>query len=345
MTLHDVAKVLGVSHTTVSLGLKNNPRISKARRIEIHQMAKKMGYKPDPFLSGLAAYRKKFGSVRFQGVIAWVNHWETPMKMRQFQEFDAYWRGATSAAEATGYQLEDIRWPVDCSPKRFEKILRTRGVQGLLIPPHHAKLDWGDFDWSHFSIIRFGLSLKTPDTNLVSADHFRAVVMAIEKIYGYGYQRVGLVVGEEYDRNLGGSFTGAYCHAQIALKRSALPPLLTNYGSRNATCTNGQKNALKQWLEEFHPDAVLTTDSEIPEMVKELGYGIPKDIAVAGTTVYDIPVDAGIDQHPEAIGRIAVEMLVKQLNAGERGEPLDPCRILIESRWQDGKSLPRRRLG
>ena len=309
-------------------------------------MAKKMGYKPDPFLSGLAAYRKKHGTVRFQGVIAWVNHWEMPMKMRQFHEFDAYWRGATSAAEATGYQLEEIRWLADCSPKRFEKILRARGVQGLLIPPHHTKLDWGDFDWSHFSAIRFGLSVENPDINLVSADHFRAVVMAIRKINEYGYKKIGLIVGEDFDRNLGGSFTGGYCYAQIALKiKFALRPLLTNYGARDAAGMNGQKNVLQQWLEEFQPDAVLTTDSEIPRMIKELGYKIPKDIAVAGTTVYDIPVDAGIDQHPEAIGRIAVEMLVKQLNAGERGEPVDPCRILIESRWQDGKSLPRRRSG
>ena len=57
----------------------------------------------------------------------------------------------------------------------------------------------------------------------------------------------------------------------------------------------------------------------------------------------DLPLDAGIDQHSEVIGRIAVETLVKQINFNERGEPADPCRILVESRWQDGKSLPARR--
>jgi LacI family transcriptional regulator len=75
-------------------------------------------------------------------------------------------------------------------------------------------------------------------------------------------------------------------------------------------------------------------------MIRELGYRIPQDIAVAGTSVLDIPVDAGIDQRSEAIGRIAVEMLVKQINVRERGEPRDPSRILIESRWKDGNSLP-----
>jgi DNA-binding LacI/PurR family transcriptional regulator len=80
-------------------------------------------------------------------------------------------------------------------------------------------------------------------------------------------------------------------------------------------------------------------------MLRELGLRIPQDLAVAGTSVLDLPgIDTGIDQHPEAIGRIAVEMLVKQLNVNERGEPIDPCRILVESRWKDGNSLPPKKL-
>jgi DNA-binding LacI/PurR family transcriptional regulator len=204
-------------------------------------------------------------------------------------------------------------------------------------------LDWAGFDWGKFSTIRFGLSVQNPDTNLVSADHFRGVIMAVKKIHEYGYQRIGLIAGEEYDRRLGGSFTGGYCHAQIALKfQPVLPPLLTNYGVRDETGMKKQKDALLKWLKKHRPDAVLTTDAEVPGMISELGYRIPKDIAMAGTTIYDIPIDAGIDQHPEAIGRIAVEMLVKQITVSERGEPVDSCRILVESRWQDGKSLPRR---
>jgi LacI family transcriptional regulator len=74
-------------------------------------------------------------------------------------------------------------------------------------------------------------------------------------------------------------------------------------------------------------------------MIRNLRYRIPRDIAVAGTGI-DVPVDAGIDQHSEAIGRMAVEMLVSQINLNERGEPADPARILIESRWREGASMP-----
>jgi LacI family transcriptional regulator len=100
---------------------------------------------------------------------------------------------------------------------------------------------------------------------------------------------------------------------------------------------------LNQWLKKTRPDAVLTTVVTAPQMLRDLGYRIPQDIGVAGTAV-DVPVDAGIDQHSEAIGRIAVETLVSQINLNERGEPSDPYRVLVESRWRDGKSLPRRQV-
>jgi DNA-binding LacI/PurR family transcriptional regulator len=84
---------------------------------------------------------------------------------------------------------------------------------------------------------------------------------------------------------------------------------------------------------------LLNAIAIVPQMLRQLGYNIPEDIAVAGTSI-DVPVDAGIDQHSEAIGRMAVEMLVSQINLNERGEPADPARILIESRWRNGTSLP-----
>jgi LacI family transcriptional regulator len=165
--------------------------------------------------------------------------------------------------------------------------------------------------------------------------------MAIKTIYEYGYRRIGATMNEEFNRRLGGSFLSGYYYAQTLLKlKPALPALLTVLERRDKEDMARQKNALQQWLVRHKPDALLTADVEIPNMIRELGFRIPQDIAVAGTSVLDIPVGAGIDQRSEAIGKIAVEMLVKQINVRERGEPQDPCRILIESRWKDGDSVP-----
>lgn len=345
VTMFDIAKRLGVSHTTVSLALRNHRDVSAKRREEIQRVAEEMGYQRDPFLAGLAAYRKQTGGTGFQGTLAWLNHWDPPERLREFGEFNAYWEGAAKAAKSLGYKLDEVLWPLDCPAKRVEKILLARGVQGVLIPPQPCVPDWGDFDWSKFSLIRFGTSVPSPDSNLVTSDHFRAVIMATTRIHEYGYRRIGFVTDKDYNYFRGGNYYGGFVWAQKLLELAPpLPPLLMN-AERFRNKPEKELPVLNRWLARHKPDAILTTEPYIPDATRKLGHRIPHDIAVAGTTVRDIPVDAGIDQHAEGIGRIAVEMLVKQIHVNERGEPPDPCRILIESTWQDGKSLPRRNAG
>lgn len=340
----DIAAKLGISRIAVSMALRNHHRISVARRREVKRAAQELGYVPDPFLSALAAHRRQRVPAKDHGVLAWINHWKDARHLRQFKEFELYWRGAGEAAGRFGYRVDEIRWEPDCPSKRLEKILLARGIEGVLIPPHLDVIDWGDFDWSKFSVVRFGLSVPSPDSNVVTADSFRATVMAICKMHEYGYRRIGLTVNGEFNRRVGGNLLSGYFHAQHLLGlKLALPPLQTFLKERTGEELSRQKVVLDRWLKQHRPDALLISDIELPGMMAELGYHIPRDIAVAGTTVLDIPgVDAGIDQHAEAIGRTAAETLLKQMNINERGEPRYPVRILIEGRWKDGQSLPPR---
>ena len=343
ITLRDVAKKIGVSHSTISLCLRNHHSIPIKRRLEVKRVAEEMGYRPDPLLSSLVAYRNRKRPVTIQSAIAWINHWDQPEQLRKFREFDLYWRGASAAAERFGYHLDEVRWTSDYSAKRFEKILLTRNIRGLLIPPHASPPDWGDFNWNKFSVIRFGMSVPNPDTHIVTGDQQRAILMAMKKIHSYGYERIGLVVGGDYDHRLGCNFIGGFRAAQEWLKlRHVLPPLTTEQQVYRDHPDKAQSE-LGKWLKRHQPDALLTVVVEVPAMLRVLGYRIPEDIAVAGTTIYDIPVDTGINQNPEAVGKIAVEMLVAQINLNECGEPSAPCRILVESLWKDGKSMPPRK--
>ncbi|MEY4483754.1 MAG: hypothetical protein RL693_1206, partial [Verrucomicrobiota bacterium] len=339
VTLKDIAAKLGVTKTTVSIALRNSPRISTGLREKVHRVATEMGYEPDPFLKRLATYRHAKTGSGFQGAIGWLNHWIKPEQLRSYHEFERYWRGAKRAAARMGYRLEECIWPADCSAKDMERQLRDREVLGLLIPPHPPEVDWGEFDWGKFSLIRFGMSVRQVDSNLVTADHQRAMVMAIKKIHEHGYRRVGLVYSQAHDRAMGGNHYSGFLWAHKLLGTEHLiPPLDSETGSPQMAVNS--KRALHAWMKQHKPDAIITPNPETPAFLRELGYRIPQDVAVASTSPYDISVNAGIDQCPNAIGEIAAEMLIKQISLNERGEPADPCRILVESRWQDGESLP-----
>ncbi|HEX8295693.1 MAG TPA: helix-turn-helix domain-containing protein, partial [Chthoniobacteraceae bacterium] len=86
VSLRDIARVLGISHATVSLALRDHPRISLGLRKKIQQTATEMQYRPDPMLAALASYKKSKGKVHAAGVLAWVNCWPEPARLRCFPE-------------------------------------------------------------------------------------------------------------------------------------------------------------------------------------------------------------------------------------------------------------------
>lgn len=340
VTLKDIAAKIGVTKTSVSLALRGSASISPALREKVRRVAGELGYVPDPVLQRLAEYRRPGAPGQSEGVIAWLNHWAKPEQLRRFREFEQYWRGAKLAAGRLGYRLEEFIWPADCPARHAEQRLADRGVLGLLIPPHPPEAMWGEFGWGKFSLMRFGLSVGRVDANLVTADHQRAMVMAVKKIHDLGYRRIGLVYDAGHDDAMGGNLYGGFLWARADLNLKQVPPPL-DLGAKHPA--GGGQDRLAAWLRRYKPDALLTSVAETPAFLRELGYRVPRDVAVASTSPYDIPVDAGIDQCPHAIGQIAAEMLIKQISLNERGAPADPCRILVESRWRDGKSLPPRK--
>ena len=63
-TMADIARKAGVHVTTVSLALRNHPRLPASTRERIQALAKELGYVPDPFLRALVTYR---GTNRWSG--------------------------------------------------------------------------------------------------------------------------------------------------------------------------------------------------------------------------------------------------------------------------------------
>lgn len=59
VTIKDVAKVAGVSHTTVSRALRDNPAISAETAAYIQKLAEEMGYVPNASARGLKTKRSK----------------------------------------------------------------------------------------------------------------------------------------------------------------------------------------------------------------------------------------------------------------------------------------------
>jgi DNA-binding LacI/PurR family transcriptional regulator len=335
VTLRDIAQELGISHVTVSKALRNQSGASEKLKIRVRQKAEEMGYTPDPMLSALSSYRQTSKGKPIQSELAWINTWPEPEKLRQQKEFDLYWEGAYANAKRLGYHLEAFN-TAEIPLNRLETILKTRNIQGILIPPIYAPIsDFDSFDWSSFAVMRFGNSVPLPKTHFVTSAQMMDTMLAFNRILELGYQRIGFVC-EYWHQRL---FAGGFSWAQKQLPSTKqIPPLTLN---RSDPFEQHQKT-LDKWLKQHNPDAILTDKTEVLLMIRNLGYRIPEDIGIATTSIHDTPIDAGIDQRPFEIGQAAIRMLTALIAEQNFGIPDCRTETLIEGNWVDGPMMPAR---
>jgi DNA-binding LacI/PurR family transcriptional regulator len=335
VTIRDIARAVGVSHATVSLALKKNPRISKKTTRLVLEKAEEMGYIRDPMLSALCNYRTKGKNKSTQAALAWITNWEDPEEFRKINEFNLYWEGAADAAKRMGYRLEQF-YTKEIPLRRIDTILKTRHIQGIIIPPvQHSSDGWDPFPWNDYATVCLGYGLPHVRAHFVCSAQASNVMRAFERAYQFGYKRIGFVSEFVRMRHFGVGFLWAQQelppHRQLPLL--ALDPA-DNFGQQQATFST--------WLSKNKPDAILTDNGETLTMLKNLGMRIPEDVGLATTSVHDTPIDAGIDQNPFEIGRAAARTLIGLLSEQSIGVPASRSEVHINGIWVDGSMLPPR---
>ena len=332
--IRDLAAELGVSEVTISLALRNHPRISVARRAQVQAYAAKRGYRPNAMATALA--HRKWSGVRvpIHAAIAWINFWPNPNELRKYKEFDLYWQGAQSEAERCGYRLEELACCREMDTGRLEKILLARNIRGILLPPVPPGMvpEWGDFHWEKFCAVRFGYSMEVPRVHVVTSDQLTDGILAFKSMWERGYRRIGLVTTTKSRTR----FSAGYLMGKF--KRQ--PDLQLEPAVLDTDRLDLSEHRLREWFAANRPDAILTDDGRILDLLAALSLQVPRDVAVAALSVLDGHADAGIDQNSRETGRAAVQLVISLMHHDETGIP-NICReVLIEGEWVDGNTLP-----
>lgn len=346
VTLKDVAQSLGVSMATVSLAMRDDRRIPETRRIQVKEAAARLGYLANPAATMLARFKRASTVKPVHAALAWINAWPDPRQLRRWLDFELYWQGATKAAQKFGYRLEEFLVNENISPRRLQQILLARNIRGILIPPHGkyfdtagSFVDWSNFEWDQFSVVRFGHSIDLP-VHSVTSDQTANGMMAFNKILERGYRRIAFVGRMHQGRFFGAGFLWVQSRLPQELR---LPMFLfpDQYDENDAKL---QKD-VTSWLRKTKPEAIFHDVPAFPRMLRKAGYRVPEDIGLATTTVLEPSepaIDAGLDQNSEEIGRVGVLVVLSQINDNARGLPPISRQILVQGRWVDGASLPNR---
>ncbi|MDF7799317.1 substrate-binding domain-containing protein [Pontiellaceae bacterium B1224] len=293
-------------------------------------------------LSALSNYRLENHEKIKNATLAWINPFKNPAQLRAQREFKLYWEGALQAAAHFGFHVEEFTTSA-LSLKRMDTIFKTRNIQGIILASlggGNMTGGWDTFPWKDYMTVRFGLSTSYPEAHRITSAQVRNAYLAFNKMHEKGYQRIGFCGHRSPTRMFAAGFT----FAQYSLPKSRqLPPLFSKVDNDDPGNTSDTEiRDVKNWINRYKPDAILTERPPLLHVLNDLGYNIPSDIGLATLSIHDTPLNAGIDQNPEEIGRAAVRTLVSQLTEQHFGIPAIQKETLIDGKWIDGSMLPKR---
>jgi len=333
VTLADVARKAGVHVTTVSLALRDHPRLPEATRARLKALAVKMGYRPDPMLRALVAYRDKSAGRKSPPTLAYVTNWNTRWGWKEVTAHPEFYAGAKTAADALGFRLEHfwMREPGQ-TQGRLSRILYSRGINGLIIASHGREM--GDallFDWENFSAVKIDYFPHQPELHNVTNDQLQVIRLAMQQVMAAGYRRIGFVMDAGWDITVDNLWqTGFLWEQQKLPARDRIPAyLLPN------------PVPLADWMRKHKPQVVISKAEFVRPQFADLGLRVPQDVAFVDIFLEELDGEvAGVRQNHATVGSLALEILAGQLQHGKFGVPAIPTTTLVEGTWLDGKTCP-----
>ena len=340
ITCRDLGEKLGLSHASVSLALRNHPSLPLKTRDRVWALATQLGYRPDPALSALNAYRQANKAVKYQATLGWLYVWPDQAARRKSQVSDPFFLGAQEGASDLGYCLEEFCVPTREHWTRLVKTCAARRIEGLLLAPMDLKAQefLRGFPWEDCFAVAIGETPGIP-MDLAINNQFQGAALAVRNLHALGYRKIGIVMPVSFAQHTEFQFLGGYLAECAKLNLPALF-LLDESPSRMAYTKNAAR-----WIKEHKPEAVIASgDGDILPVLDQAKLQVPGDIAVALLSRSpEHPKLSGIDQNFRQVGRAGANLIVDLMRRNMRGLPASPMRHLVEGTWIEASSTPRRR--
>ncbi|MEX2606493.1 MAG: LacI family DNA-binding transcriptional regulator [Kiritimatiellia bacterium] len=318
-TIRSLAKELNLSTAAVSMALRQVGRLSEATRERVLAHARERGYAADPLVAeGMARARR--GDV-FQENLACL--WDVdPLNLLWVEGFRA---SRDQRAADLGYQVEDRVVDFD-TPRELERefrVLRARGVRGIILAPMlHPRTEL-KLDLQHFAWVGIGFSVPEPGIRRVTRDLRRDIQRCVRALEEKGCRRIGFV--ESSNRAaLSGDVLQAYALAWHA--RAGWPLTLPYYELEEGEDEAG----FRTWLDDSELEG-LVFGQAVESAYRDC---VPNALPKVNLTLPGIPHrDPGCMPHFARSGIAAIDLIRNMLTHNEFGLPDHGETIVIESHW------------
>ncbi len=338
MSVREIARQAKVSASTVSLALRNSPKIGAVTRRRVHAIAQKLGYHPNAKVVALMSQLRASRVHGAEACFGVVSFYDTPRPWELLPHLTLIYESMVRRADELGYRLEPLwlRAP-GMTTKRARDILDARGIQGLLSfgGPDADQEFPREFD--HYAIVTLGQSIRSR-LHRVTSHFFSDTWGALERLFELGFRRPGLVLGRYEETRGGRACSSAYlgwCEQRLG-QAAALPILRIDAVDEQAILT---------WLREQRPDVVVFvhvsgTLTEFKTVLRSNRIRVPRDLGVAVITqLLGTSGFSGMQQNHQVMGTRMVELLASLILNLDIGFPTHPRIEMVESDWVEAGSL------
>ena len=309
-TIKDVAKLAGVSISTVSYALNGTRSISDETKKKVFAAAKELDYKP----SGIAR-SLKMKSNKMIAVV--VNEFKGPI----YQEII---HGVSKAAKKYGYEV--IAAECFSEKTQITKVLSQRFVDGAVILASYLSDDMiKNLVGDNFPIVVLDREIKNKNITSILIDNELGTYEAINYFYEQGHRKIGFLGGpkDSYDNNT--RFKG-FKNAMEKLnlefpKEWSLSSNFTEKGGYSVVEDFLNNIPSEQW-----PTAFFVSNDEMAigamRAFQEYGINVPEDMAIIGfddieLCKYVTPKLSTIHRPCYELGTMAANSLISKLE-GEK---------------------------
>ncbi len=319
-TLEEIARLSGVSRSTVSRVVNDDPNVRESTRQRVLEVVRRLNYQPNLAARGLAAGRNRIlGLVIPRGVATVFTDPYFPLLIQ----------GVSSACNNHEYSV--MLWLADPDYERrtVRQVLHNGLIGGAIVAssltddPLVASLAAGDLPF-----ILVGRHPTNSQISYVDVDNQGSARMAVTHLLRQGYRRIATIAGPS-NMVVGSDRLEGYL---AALEGWGLEPEPSLIAEGDFTQEGGY--AAMQRLLEANPDAVFAASDAMAvgaiRCLRQNGRRVPHDVAVIGfddapfAAVNDPPLTT-VRQPIIQTGATAAETLIDMI---EHEDPT-PRRILL----------------
>ncbi len=340
-TLKTIAKLTGLSQSTVSRALRNDPMQSRQTCARVQKVAKDIGYSPSPLVSALMTQIKRGRKSQYSATIGLIDLFAERDGWRKWRSIPPLVDGFRRRASELKYNTETF-WlgQPGMSPKRLVNILRSRGIIGIVIIPPFEMNSRLDMDISGFACATMGYPLKSPNIHRAARDFIKDISIAIDQATQLGYKRLGLAVPSRIEHLNECHWSAGLLSYQQRIPQNERIPILLSSSFENEIDLKKAYTEFKSWYKKHQPDVILSFRHYVPDFLKDMGVDIPKKVGYIDICQRDDQsLFAGVCLQSEKIGGAAADLVVNQINLNERGEPDLAKLTLVHGSWRMAETL------